>query len=113
MIEQIHPSQFADWLTHARARGQPLLLDVREPMEWAAASVEPEGCEVRLLSMYDVPPRLAELDPDRPVACLCHHGVRSMQVAAYLVQHGFEQVANIVGGIDAWARDFDPGVPRY
>jgi rhodanese-related sulfurtransferase len=44
---------------------------------------------------------------------LCHHGGRSMQVAMFLAQHGFERVANVAGGIDAWSRDVDPSVPRY
>ena len=115
MIEQLHPSHLPDWLARMNAPGQPppLLLDVREPQEWALASVAPEGCEVRHLPMHHIPPQLAELDPDRPVACLCHHGVRSQQVAAFLRHHGFEHVANIVGGIDAWARDTDPRIPRY
>ena len=57
--------------------------------------------------------RFEELDPDRPTACLCHHGARSMSVANYLVRAGFESVANIAGGINAWSQERDPSVPTY
>ena len=55
-----------------------------------------------------------QLDPDRPVAVLCHAGVRSWNFACWLIeQHGYEQVWNLEGGIDAWSMTVDPGVPRY
>ncbi|MBC7994862.1 MAG: sulfurtransferase, partial [Rhizobacter sp.] len=44
---------------------------------------------------------------------LCHHGVRSLQVVAFLERQGYEQVYNIAGGIDAWAREVDASVPLY
>ena len=65
------------------------------------------------MAMHTVPPRLHELDPQRPVAVLCHHGGRSMQVAMFLARHGFARVANVAGGIDAWALQLDPTLPRY
>lgn len=113
MIEQVRPSQLSDWLQrHASAR--PVVLDVREPMELALASVRPEeGFEVVAIPMYEIPARLGELDPQRPLACLCHHGVRSHQVAMFLAHHGYEQVANIAGGIDAWSLERDAGVAQY
>jgi rhodanese-related sulfurtransferase len=63
--------------------------------------------------MGEIPARLQELDPGRPVACLCHHGARSMRVAMFLAQNGFSRVANVAGGIDAWSLQRDPSVPRY
>ncbi len=84
--------------------GEPLLLDVREPAEWQAASVAAEGSFALLqMSMRTVPARIGELDRRRPIACLCHHGARSQQVAMFLAQHGFAHVANVAGGIDAWS----------
>ena len=50
---------------------------------------------------------------DSPIACLCHHGARSLRVASFLQHHGFEHLANITGGIDAWSHESDPAVPRY
>jgi rhodanese-related sulfurtransferase len=113
MIDQVHPRDLGDWLQAARTHGEPLVLDVREPWEWQTASVRADGFELQTLPMRAVPVRLSELDATRPVACLCHHGGRSMQVAAFLKQHGFSHVANIAGGIDAWSREKDPAIPRY
>lgn len=113
MIDQVTPERLPAWLEAARAEGEPVLLDVREPAEWQAASVEAPGAELLQMSMQTIPARLNELDPDRPVAILCHHGGRSMQVAMFLARQGFAHVANIAGGIDAWSLQVDPSVPRY
>lgn len=117
MIDQVRPAALNDWFSRAgtdAAARDPVLLDVREPAEWQAASVHPgDGFSVLKISMRELPARLAELDPAQPVACLCHHGARSQRVAMYLVQNGFEQVANVAGGIDAWALERDSSVPRY
>ncbi|MEM6457866.1 MAG: rhodanese-like domain-containing protein [Planctomycetota bacterium] len=88
-----------------------LLLDVREPGEVAAAAVE--GAEV--LPMGQVPSRVEDLrgDADRPVVVMCHHGVRSLRVAAFLRQMGFADVRSMAGGIELWSRDIDASVPRY
>lgn len=113
MVAHIRPTQFNHWVDSVQAQGQPVLLDVREPFEVALARVAPEGCETVHIPMGVVPPRLSELDPNRPLACLCHHGGRSMQVALFLKARGFAQVVNVQGGIDAWAADVDSSVPRY
>jgi len=113
MIDQVHPRDLSAWLQAAQAHGQPLVLDVREPSELQTASVKAQGFELLTIPMHAVPARLNELDASRPIACLCHHGGRSMQVAAFLAHHGFAHVANIAGGIDAWSREVDPTVPRY
>jgi len=115
-MKSITPAQLQDWLQEAQTQLQPgtlpLVLDVREPWEVQTASVQAEGFEWLAIPMRDIPGRLAELKPDQPVACLCHHGMRSMQVARYLEQNGFAEVVNIDGGIDAWSA-LDPSVPRY
>jgi rhodanese-related sulfurtransferase len=113
MIDQIRPTELADWF--AREAASPaVLLDVREPWELQTASVAADaGFRLIAIPMNEVPARLAELDPGQRIACLCHHGARSQRVAAFLVQNGFAEVANIAGGIDAWSAQRDPGVPRY
>ena len=111
MIEQIRPAALAGWLN--RQAVPALVLDVREPVELRTASVRPEGFELLAIPMSEIPARLAELDPGRPVAVLCHHGARSQRVAMYLAQNGFDTVANVAGGIDAWSLERDAGVPRY
>ncbi len=113
MLTQIRPAQLADWLESVREFGQPVVLDVREPYELRMSSVKADGFELVSIPMGVIPPRLHELDPHRPIACLCHHGGRSMQVASFLKARGFDHVANIAGGIYAWSAELDPSVPRY
>ncbi|MFN7856862.1 MAG: rhodanese-like domain-containing protein [Acidovorax sp.] len=116
MIDHVRPAQLSDWFAAAAAAPQgarAVVLDVREPWERQTASVAAQGFDLVSIPMGEVPYRLAELDAGRPIACLCHHGARSMRVAAFLAQNGFEQVANITGGIDAWSLESDPAVPRY
>lgn len=113
MIEHIHPSDLTNWLQKMQVNGQAVVLDVREPHELQIASVKPDGFELIHIPMGTIPPRLQELDPNRPVACLCHHGGRSMQVASFLERCGFSHVANITGGINAWSSQVDPSIARY
>ena len=112
MIAQVRPADLPAWLEAARAHGEPVVLDVREPYEQKMASIAENGFQLRSIPMGVIPPRLAELDPNQPIACLCHHGARSMQVAYFLESRGFAHVANIAGGINAWS-DIDPSIPRY
>lgn len=113
MIAQIRPAQLQQWLDSARAHGEPVVLDVREPHELQLASVTAQGFTLLTVPMNSVPERLSELDPSQPIACLCHHGMRSMQVANFLQNNGFEQVVNIAGGIHAWSAELDPSVAVY
>jgi rhodanese-related sulfurtransferase len=86
------------------------LLDVREPWEFEAASID----GAKLVPMGDVPSRAhQELDPEDHIVVVCHHGVRSMNVTAWLRQQGFEKAQSMRGGIDAWARRVDGSVPVY
>jgi rhodanese-related sulfurtransferase len=114
MLVQVRPSELQDWVQSlGDGAGAPQIVDVREPWEVQAASVAPSGFETAAIPMNQIPARMAELDPARPVACLCHHGTRSLRVAMFLANNGFEQVANVAGGIDAWSQELDPQVPRY
>ncbi|CAN7230209.1 MULTISPECIES: rhodanese-like domain-containing protein [unclassified Variovorax] len=112
MIDQVRPPELADWFGHD-ASAQPVLLDVREPWEVQTASVVPQGFTLVAIPMNEIPARISELDPAQRIACLCHHGARSLRVAAFLIQNGFAEVANVAGGIDAWSTQHDPSVPRY
>ncbi len=113
MVQHIRPLQLQDWLEAVRGHGNPVVLDVREPSELATASIKADGFELITIPMGVIPPRLSELDPNQPVACLCHHGGRSAQVANFLKANGFKHVANVAGGINAWSAEVDPSVPRY
>jgi rhodanese-related sulfurtransferase len=94
-----------------REKGQPFtLLDVREPWEYQTARIE----RAKLIPVADVPSRAhQELDPDERIIVVCHHGVRSLNVANWLRQQGFEQAQSMRGGIDQWSRQVDPKVPVY
>lgn len=86
------------------------LLDVREPWEWEASHLE----GAKLIPMGDIPTRAhQELDPDARIIVMCHRGMRSLSVAQWLRQQGFEKVQSMRGGIDGWARTVDPKVPLY
>ena len=107
MVDELSPRDVAD-----RLRGgphAPVLLDVREPFERETARIDPS----LHIPMQEVPGRLVELPRDRPLVVYCHTGVRSAMVAGFLEQHGFRQVANLRGGIDAWSCEVDDQVPRY
>jgi rhodanese-related sulfurtransferase len=91
------------------AKPRPLLLDVRENWEF-------ETCHIAgstQIPMHLIPIRAGELPDDQDIVCICHHGARSMQVAAFLERNGFENVTNLTGGIHAWAVQVDPAMPKY
>lgn len=98
--------ELAQWLSGPEP---PCVLDVREPWEVAIASL-PGSLAI---PMGEIPRRLGEIPAGRSVVCLCHHGMRSMQVALFLAHNGFDDVHNLQGGIDAWAREVDPSCPLY
>ena len=107
-MQQITAPELAAWLADP-AREQPLLLDVRENWEF-------ETCKIAgstQIPMNLIPVRVTEIDDDREVVCICHHGARSMQVAAFLERNGFDNVTNLTGGIHAWALQVDPSMPTY
>ena len=107
MVKEMTPREFLD----RRGSGERLtLLDVREDWEIQLA---PVPTEVVHIPMGRVPERLAELDPKRETVVICRSGGRSMQVANFLASRGFASVANLSGGILAWSRDLDPGIPQY
>jgi rhodanese-related sulfurtransferase len=103
---EISATEAAVLLKEKRAR----FIDVREPWEFETARI---GGSV-LISMGDVPSRAhQELDPDERLVIVCHHGQRSLNVAVWLRNQGFEQAQSLQGGIEAWASEVDPAVGRY
>jgi rhodanese-related sulfurtransferase len=103
---EISPADAATLLTESKAR----FIDVREPWEFSTASISGSV----LMPMGDVSARAhQELDPDERLVILCHHGQRSLNVAVWLRNQGFEQAQSLRGGIDAWSAQIDPRVSRY
>jgi rhodanese-related sulfurtransferase len=107
-MKDVTATQLKEWLEDP-SRDQPVLLDVREPWEYGKARIEGS----QLVPMREIPGRIAEIDEDKEVVAICHHGGRSMQVAMFLEKQGFKSVHNLRGGIDAWSRTVDPSVPTY
>lgn len=97
-------------LQHERARKPNLmLLDVREPREAEIARI----AGARLIPLRELPRRLSEIPSHAEIVTLCHHGQRSLKAREILVGAGFPNVRSLAGGIDAWSREVDSGVPRY
>lgn len=87
----------------------PILLDVREPSEWAIAHLP----GARLAPLGELARVIPELDRTSEIVVYCHHGTRSAWAAEQLRAAGFTRVRNLVGGIDRWSVEVDPAVPRY
>ena len=105
-MRRFSPQQLAEYLEE----NSPLLLDVREPWEYAICKLE--GAE--LVPMRQVPDFAQQLDQQQDIVVICHHGIRSKAVCDYLArQHGFTRLINLEGGVDAWARQLDPQMATY
>lgn len=107
-MDQLNPTDLKDWLDDA-SRSKPLLLDVREPHEF-------QHCHIAgsmHIPMSAVPARAGELPKDEDIVVICHHGGRSFQVAMFLEGQGFTRLHNLNGGVNAWAVQVDPAMPRY
>ncbi len=98
----------ATWRADA-VREQPVLLDVREPWEFQTCHID----GALTVPMNTIPDKLSELSAEKPIVCMCHHGMRSMQVGLFLEQHGFTNISNLTGGIHAWAQQVDGTMPTY
>jgi adenylyltransferase/sulfurtransferase len=86
-----------------------LLVDVREPWEHAQCRI----AGAKLIPMGAIPANLQSLDSGDEVICYCHHGMRSLDVAAWLRRQGVENAKSLIGGIERWSAEIDPSVPRY
>lgn len=107
-MRQMSPRELADWLADEQ-RPKPVLLDVREPVEFDICRIEGSV----LMPMASVPARQQELDPDADIVVICHHGGRSAQVCMFLERQGFPRVVNLAGGVAGWAAQVDPAMPQY
>jgi len=107
-MRQLRPAELHAWLADG-AREPPLLLDVRQPWEYDCCRIA--GSE--LVPMASLQGRLHEIDPEREIVVICHHGVRSYHAARFLEHNGYARVNNLTGGVDAWAKEVDLNMPTY
>lgn len=92
------------------ARGAEfLLIDVREAWEHETARIEGSV----LVPLREIPANAARLADADLVVLYCHHGIRSLDAAAWLRSQGINSVRSMAGGIDRWSVEVDPKVPRY
>lgn len=106
-MRELNAADLREYL--AITKTDPLLLDVREPWEFRICQIEGS----QLIPMGQIPAAMNALDPERETVVICHHGIRSRQVAMYLDYQGFSTVINLAGGVDAWARDVDRQMATY
>lgn len=104
-MDSLTARELADYLS----AHQPLLLDVREPWEFAICHLD----GARLVPMQQIPNWAEDADKDQEVVVICHHGIRSRQVAMYLDHLGFRRVINLSGGVQGWAQQVDPQMATY
>ena len=107
MIRQISATELRNRLE--AAEDAPFLLDVREPQEFAYCRIDGSVS----IPLGELPRRAHELPPGREIVAICHHGMRSLQAAAFLQRTFALDVANLHGGVAGWARDVDPSMKQY
>ncbi|NDP49492.1 MAG: sulfurtransferase [Sulfuriferula multivorans] len=107
-MQNLTATELAAWLADP-TREQPLLLDVREPWEFQTCHIT----GALPMPMHTIPGKFSELIAAQSIVCICHHGVRSLQVALFLEQQGFTHVVNLTGGVHAWAEQVDGAMPTY
>ena len=107
-MQSLTAPELAQWLAD-ESRAKPVLLDVREPWEFQTCRIDGSVS----IPMNTVPARMQELDDEAPIVYICHHGARSMSVAAFLERNGFANVINLTGGVHAWATQVDGSMPTY
>ncbi len=107
MILELSPAQLQDKLSVKNSAVN--LLDVREPDEY-------EHCHIQ--GSINVPAseilhQLDDMDQNKDLVLICHHGIRSRKIGSLLASRGFDRIFNLKGGIDAWSIEVDASVPRY
>jgi rhodanese-related sulfurtransferase len=107
MVKEITPGEF---MQRRSAGAQMNLIDVREDWE---VKLAPAPTQFTHIPMGQIVQRIGELDPSQETVVLCRSGGRSLQVAQFLEQRNFKDVANLSGGILAWSHELDPTIPTY
>jgi rhodanese-related sulfurtransferase len=104
-MRKMQATELADYLITAK----PFLLDVREPWEFETCSI----ADSINIPMGQVPQNIERIRDAEECVVICHHGVRSAHAIQFLQQQDCENLVNLEGGVDAWARQVDPDMPVY
>jgi len=104
-MRHFSPQQLASYLKE----NNPAMIDVREPWEYAICNLDGS----LLIPMRSVPQQLSSLNPADEIVVICHHGIRSRAICEYLEHAGFDNVINLQGGVDAWAKTVDSTMATY
>jgi rhodanese-related sulfurtransferase len=91
------------------AGSELLFVDVREPWEHQTSRIEGST----LIPLREIPANLARLEEAGDIVLFCHHGMRSLDAAAWLRSQGVEGARSMTGGIERWSTEIDSRVPRY
>ncbi|XP_027939355.1 rhodanese-like/PpiC domain-containing protein 12, chloroplastic [Vigna unguiculata] len=113
ILQDIQPHELHGKIQDPNFLEEAQLIDVREPEEVAKASLQ--GFTVLPLRQFGSwgPEITTKFDPEKDIFVMCHHGMRSLQVAKWLLSQGFRKVYNVSGGIHAYAVQVDPSIPTY
>jgi rhodanese-related sulfurtransferase len=106
-MQELAPQALSVWLRSDKPK--PILLDVREPWEFEIGHLE----GAQLMPMSTVSAQMSALDEEADIVVICHHGMRSQHVGAFLEHQGFKHIYNLEGGMDRWAAEVDPKMPVY
>ncbi|KAK3205492.1 hypothetical protein Dsin_019538 [Dipteronia sinensis] len=112
-LQEIQPDDFHIKMQDPNFLEEAQLIDVREPEEVSQASLP--GFQVFPLRQFGSwgPDITSKIDPQKDTYVMCHHGMRSLQVAKWLQTQGFRRIFNLSGGIHAYATKVDPSIPTY
>ena len=105
MIQDLTPKEFKDYLVD----DEVTLVDVREQWEF-------DICQISgaiLMPRGEIANSYVNHNKDNKIALNCHSGIRSMHVADFLLSQGFQSLANLQGGIEAWTKEIDTTLERY
>lgn len=105
-VVSVKPKELAQEIQSGK---KVMLLDVREPNEYEIVRIDGS----KLIPLGELAERVNELDSADEIVAYCHSGVRSGRATAFLRSLGFKKVRNLEGGIEGWAVEVDPSLPRY
>ncbi|MCW9023517.1 MAG: rhodanese-like domain-containing protein [Gammaproteobacteria bacterium] len=106
-MRQFSPTELREYLSSGN--NQPQLVDVRETWEYEICHI----ANSELIPMANLFADPDQLDKNSEIVLICHHGIRSYHAGLFLRSQGFQELINLSGGVERWAQEVEPGMPRY